>query len=250
MSLTVTDGLILRERKISENDRLITVLTSEHGVIRAFASGALKVTSKRLSATGHLSYSRLTLNFSRDTYKVRDALVNKVFFGLRESIEKYALSCYFCELCEYLAPQDEPAEDFLRLILNSLYLLSESKLPDNIIKSVFELKICQLCGYMPELGACCGCGEDTNSGYFDISAGALYCEKCKKNGEYLLEPLLAAMRHIIYSPDNKIFSFKLGEGNAERLSDIASRFTVTHTENEYKILNFYKSVAFTDTEMI
>ena len=39
-----TDGLIIREQNIGENDRLVWVLTRTHGVIKAFARGAKKLT--------------------------------------------------------------------------------------------------------------------------------------------------------------------------------------------------------------
>ena len=35
-----TDGLVIRESSVGENDRLITVLTREEGLIRAFARQA------------------------------------------------------------------------------------------------------------------------------------------------------------------------------------------------------------------
>lgn len=35
-----TDGLIIREQSIGESDRLVTVLTREQGILRAFVRGA------------------------------------------------------------------------------------------------------------------------------------------------------------------------------------------------------------------
>ena len=35
-----TDGLVIMERQVGESDRLITVLTREEGVLRAFARRA------------------------------------------------------------------------------------------------------------------------------------------------------------------------------------------------------------------
>ena len=39
-----TDGLIIREQNIGENDRLVWVLTRSNGVVKAFARGAKKLT--------------------------------------------------------------------------------------------------------------------------------------------------------------------------------------------------------------
>ena len=110
--LTVTDGIIIREQNIGEADRIVTVLTRELGVVRAFASGARRIKSKNLSSTGLLCYSRITLFRSKDTYRINDAEPLELFFDLRRDIEKISLAQYFCELALTLAPAEEEAGDF------------------------------------------------------------------------------------------------------------------------------------------
>ena len=44
------NGLILKEQNIGERDKLVTVLTANHGVLRAFVRGAKAVKSKKQSA--------------------------------------------------------------------------------------------------------------------------------------------------------------------------------------------------------
>ena len=39
-------GLVIREQSIGEADRLITVLTAQYGIVRAFSRGAKKTKSK------------------------------------------------------------------------------------------------------------------------------------------------------------------------------------------------------------
>ena len=54
-----TDGLIIREQSIGESDRLVTVLTREQGILRAFVRGAKAMKSRSASSTQLLCYSRL-----------------------------------------------------------------------------------------------------------------------------------------------------------------------------------------------
>ena len=56
-----TDGLVIMERQVGESDRLITVLTREEGVLRAFARKAKLRRSSKLSATQLLCYSRFLI---------------------------------------------------------------------------------------------------------------------------------------------------------------------------------------------
>lgn len=58
---TTTQGLIIREQALGESDRLVTVLTGDQGVLRAFARRAKNLKDSKNAGTGLLCYSRLTL---------------------------------------------------------------------------------------------------------------------------------------------------------------------------------------------
>ena len=60
-----TDGLVIKETATGENDRLVTVLTREYGLIRAFVRGAKKLKSSFQCSTQLLSYSRFSFYKSR-----------------------------------------------------------------------------------------------------------------------------------------------------------------------------------------
>ena len=67
-----TDGLIIKRGAVGENDRLVTVLTRDLGVIRAFVHGGNKVKGKTISATDVLCYSSFTVSRNRDTYTISE----------------------------------------------------------------------------------------------------------------------------------------------------------------------------------
>ena len=129
-----TDGLIIKEQNIGEQDKLVHVLTKSHGVIKAFVRGAKSLKSSKSASTSLLSYSRLTFYKSRDSYIIGDARIIKIFSKLRGDVKKTCLAQYFCELALTVCPQEQPAENFLSLMLNSLYLLSEDKRKAELVK--------------------------------------------------------------------------------------------------------------------
>ena len=100
-----TQGIIIREQVIGESDRLITALTQDEGVVRAFARRAKNLKDSKNSATGLLCYSRLNLYKGREKYIVNDAFPIEVFFGLRQDIVRLALAQYFCSLAAELVPE-------------------------------------------------------------------------------------------------------------------------------------------------
>lgn len=240
-----TNGLILKEQNIGETDKLVTVLTADLGVIKAFVRGAKSVKSKKQSATGLLCYSKLTLYDGRDAYIIDEAQAIEVFFGLRNDIEKLALGQYFAELAFELSPKETNANEYLRVVLNSLYFLSTSKYPDSQLKAITELRLLSLSGYMPNLVACDKCGEfETDTMFFNFEHGLLYCENCAGSEIALPIPLeiISAMRHIIFSELKVLYEFKLPQQSLDELSYITETYLKTKTDKPFKTLEFYNSL--------
>ena len=226
MQITTT-GIVLRERE-HDDDRILTILTADRGVITAYARGAKKLRGRLLSGTELLCCSRFVLFQYRDRYQVDSAETEQNFFGLRSDVEKLSLAVYLAQLCAQVAPAEEEAGEFLRLILNSLYLLEKDKRPQRLVKAVFELRLLAMAGYMPDLVGCkvCGCYE-AESMYFLPLTGDLMCGDCLGDAppdemvRLRLSPgVLAAMRHILYSEAGKVFNFTLSEEELRYLGDI------------------------------
>lgn len=243
-----TDGLVIREQRIKEGDKVITLLTRDKGVIRAFVNGANNIKSPKTTATGLITYSQFDIYLSsKGTYTIDDAHAKEVFMPLRQSIDKMALTQYFCELAEQLAPRDANAEDVLRLTLNSIYMLANDKRPPDLIKSVFELRIMSVSGYMPDLVSCCRCHcYESDKMYFLPESGLLICGNCANDSSekkvFTGKSLTNAMRHCVYSEFNKLFSFTMSDKAASALGNITENYCTAHIEKKLNTLDFYKQV--------
>ena len=241
-----TSGLVIKEQAVGESDRLITVLTAEYGLIRAFVRRAKNVKSNLVSSTQLLSYSDFVFYKTKNSYTVDSAHAKNVFFGLREDIDALSISFYLAELFGELAPENAEASELLSLLLNSLYLMSEKKRDVKLVKAVAELRGLSDAGYMPNLVACQNCGEyETDMMYFNPSSGTLTCQNCGDPSSGLLMSLSAitAMRYIVFSEKQKIFNFSLEKAPMEELSEAVERFALAQTGRHFKTLDFYKSLA-------
>ena len=171
----VTNALVLKVNGSGESDRIVTLLSSELGVIRAFANRAKKINGKMNAATQTFCYGEFSLYSGRDSYTVDGVTSKEVFFGLREDISKLALGQYFCSLAMDLIPEGEPAPDSLRVILNSLSFLEKGRRSPDFLKSVTELKLLALAGFAPELSACGICSDNpAGEVSFDVAGGKFY----------------------------------------------------------------------------
>ncbi|MCQ2448877.1 MAG: DNA repair protein RecO [Clostridia bacterium] len=241
-----TEALVIRESNIGEQDRLITLLTRDMGVIRAFAPGAKSIKSKKGAATGLLSYAAFTIEKKNDSYRIYEASAIRVFFGAGSDIVTLSLAQYFCELSSVLVPRDTDSEEFLRLVLNSLHFLTTEKRSPALMKAITEMRLAVLSGYSPNLVACDICGKfEDDLQYFYITDGKLVCSDCAANTVNALpvdRTLLSALRHIVYAPFKELYHFTIPDVAAEQLSRITEKYIVYQTEHHYATLDFYNTV--------
>ena len=249
----VTRGVVIRAKSVGD-DRLLTLLTEDYGVISASAKGANKPRSRLASSTELFCYSRFTLFRYRDYNTVDSADVDTSFFSLRKELAALSLASYLAELCSELAPQEEEAKEYLRLLLNTLYMLSNQKRSVWFLKPLFELRLLTMAGFMPDLTSCSMCGEfkAPEGVWFSAESGDFLCADCKKdvpieeqdiNSVHISAAVLAAMRHIIYSDFEKLFSFTLPETSLFELNQVSEKYLKYHLQRDYRSLDFFYSVA-------
>ncbi len=240
-----TEALVIKEMKIGESDRLVTLFSREYGIIKAFASGAVNIKSKKASATSLLTYASFTIKNKNGSLRIYEATPISVFFGAGSDIEVLSLSQYFCELANEFAISGTSNEEFLRLILNSLHFLTKEKRFPPLIKAITELRVAAISGYAPDLVACDGCGKfEDNVIFFNINGGNLRCKDCPKDSGYkpIDRTILSAMRHIVYSQFKNLYSFEIPEEKAKLLSEITGEYITVQTDHKFTTLDFYNSI--------
>ena len=240
-----TEGLVIKEMNVGESDRLVTLFTRDYGLIKAFASGAKNIKSKKNAATSLLTYSSFTILNKKGTMRIYEATSISHFFTMGSDVETLTLSQYFCELAGVFGESGNPNEELLRLILNSLHFITKEKRDKNLIKAITEFRIAAIWGYMPDLVACKNCAVfEDDIMYFDLQDGSLYCKNCKgeKRCVAIDRTLLSAMRHIAFSEFKKLYSFEIPVDRAKMLSNITSQYITLQTDQKFTALEFYNSL--------
>lgn len=231
---------------MGENDRSVTLLTKEYGLLRAYVPGAKSIKSKRSSASSLLTYSDFTISRKGEFYRITEATAISSFFTMGMDVEILALCQYFCELSAVLVQPFNPNPEFLRLILNSLHFLTkENKFPP-LIKAITEFRIAVISGYMPDLLACKKCAQfEADVMYFNLEDGSLLCSDCIENKENTVvvdRTLLSALRHIAFSQFGRLYSFSIPEKSAESLSKITEAYLTRQIDYRFDTLDFYNQI--------
>ena len=267
------EGIVLRHRDTGEADRLITLLTPDHGLVRAVARGARKTTSK---IGGHLDLLRhvsLTVSEGRTFRAVGQVEGIESYRGLRSDLGRTSRGIYMAELVERFSVEDAPNPSVFSLLASALGLLektaeaapaqdvilSEAKNPAqrkdpashspalDLLARWFEVRLLHLSGFLPRFNSCAECGRDLEQRdhVFSAERGGLLCPDCKTGGggEQLLPagvPAIKLLRHLARSDWPAI------EGLRVPPDDLAQAERILRTHLRYVIDHKINSAAFMD----
>lgn len=245
--LITTDGIVIRERSVGENDKFIEILTGDLGVVEVSVKGVKKITAKNSSSTQLFSYSKFCLLKKGNRYILNSSEPIRSFYELRLELERLSLASYFSEIIRFSVLSEEPSISVLRLFLNTLHYLSSGERSCAFLKSVFELRfLCEI-GLMPNLIGCksCSCYENDDM-YFLTGEGILLCSSCmhiETSSVYKVsKTVLYTLRYIALSDFEKLFSFRVGDNILKELNKITEDYLICQLNRSFKTLEFYKSI--------
>lgn len=245
MYLTI-QGIVLRVTDYSDRDALLTLLTRRYGKLTVKARGLRRKNSPLIAPCQLLAYGEFTLFEYRGQYTINEAQSLELFLPLRRELTKLSLGTYFAQVTEVLSQEDLPNPELQSLLLNCLYALSNTEIPEAQIKAAFELRAACLSGYTPDLFGCHMCGSQSPE-RFDLSQGRLECIECRdpESGGIRMPvtpATLEAMRYICLCDPKKLLAFRMGKENLQTLSALAEAYLTTQLERGFSTLDFYKSL--------
>ena len=133
-----TAGMILKQRDIGENDRILTVLSQDMGLIEVCARRSKSPKNPLTAATQVLCYSSFELYKGKASYYIADsAEIIRPFYDLRLDVVKVALASYFAELCAAVSPTVETSDEILRMLLNTMHLLETERYTIGHLRPIF-----------------------------------------------------------------------------------------------------------------
>jgi DNA repair protein RecO (recombination protein O) len=152
-------GINLKAIPIGENDRLVTILTREHGLIKAIFPGARKSNSSLGGRSALFMVNDLLVAKGRSIDKITQAETMISYRRLIGDLGKLAASQYLAEIVLAQALSDRPQEELYQLLLLHLGRLDALDREDNtasiahLCQGIFHLLA--LDGIAPQVYDCC-----------------------------------------------------------------------------------------------
>jgi DNA repair protein RecO (recombination protein O) len=194
-----TEAIILRRYEFGEADRILTLLTPEHGKLRAIAKGARKITSKM---SGHVElFCRIhgLLAQGGELYVLSQAEQLEPYLPLREDMRRLAHAHYIVELLDRFTEFEEASQPMFALLEAALHWLCADGVDLPLVARFFELRLLRLTGFEPSLFQCVVGEEDLSprDQYFSVVEGGVVCPE-HRAGHIVMPLSLTALKMLRY----------------------------------------------------
>ena len=107
--ITDTEGIVLRQVKISYNRKMILLFSRKYGKISAGTNIGEKGKSRSSLAIKPFTYGRYELFKSRDSYNINSAETIKSYYAIGEDVDKYMNGAYVLEFTERVLEEGVPS---------------------------------------------------------------------------------------------------------------------------------------------
>jgi DNA repair protein RecO (recombination protein O) len=178
------EAIVLRTRKLAEADRIITLLTRRHGVVRAVARGVRRTSSKFGSRLEPFTHVDLQLAVGRNLDTVTQAVTRDPFgAAISADYDRYTAASVMLETSEHLVAEErEPSvQQYLLLVGGLRAMTSGERRPGDVLDS-FLLRSLAVAGYAASFGDCARCTRPGPHPFFNVPAGGAVCGSCRPGG--------------------------------------------------------------------
>ena len=186
-----TAAIVLRQRRLGDADKILTLYSADYGKIEAVAKGVRKSKSRLAGHVEPLSHATFLLAHGKSLDIVTQAETTESFVTVRDDLDRMSRALYACELLDKFT---EPhAENFTlyRLLLDTLRRIATGADLDTPLR-FHEMSLLTQMGYAPELDECVGCRArlEPVTNYWSSAAGGAVCRNCRV-GESAGRPISA-----------------------------------------------------------
>ena len=156
-------GINLKSMPLGENDRLLTILTKEHGLLRVVAQGARKHKSSLSGRSALFVVNELLLAKGKSLDRIIQAETLVSHSGLSGNLAKLTAGQYLAELVLLQAMSEQPQEELFALLSEHLRRLErsphlgsdQSGVPLLAMLAQATFHFLALAGLAPQVQACC-----------------------------------------------------------------------------------------------
>lgn len=225
MPLYRDEAVVLRTHKLGEADRILTLLTKEHGQVRAVAKGVRKTSSKFGARLEPFMVADIQCYEGRTLDTVNQAeMLGSYGAEISADFEVFQAANVMVETAERLTSEGNARSQYV-LLVGALRSLAARDNPFELVRDAYLLRAIGLAGWAPGFAECVRCSAEGPHTALAIQLGGVVCDGCAVAGTPRVNPPSITLLGALLS----------GDWELARASDTASRsqaagFTAAYTQ--------------------
>lgn len=237
------EAVVLRTQQLGEADRIITLLTREHGRIRAVAKGVRRTKSRFGARLEPFMVVDVQCYEGRslDTVTQAESLATHGDTICRD-YTVYTAATVMVETAERLTEEHEPATQQYLLLVGALRSLGTQEHDPGLVLDAYLLRSLAVAGWAPSFHDCARCGARGPHGAFNVAAGGVVCPVCRPPGSAAPAPETLRLLAALLSGDWTVADGSEARSRREG-AGLVTAFLQWHLERGVRSMNHLERVA-------
>ena len=195
MKLVRTEAIVLHTVPARERDKLVVLLTPEHGKVKGFAYGARGIKSRFGASLEPLAKVRIGYaeREAEEAVRIESIELLRSLFPAQQDLLRSVAATYIAEMVDTFAPANDPAELIYRLLDKASDTLLAKESRPVLVVAYVEVWMLRLGGIFPSTRTCIECGGDIGRPLrFDVKSMGFVCDNCATRDAFIISNDAAA----------------------------------------------------------
>ena len=235
MPLYRDEGVVLRTQKLGEADRIVTMLTRQHGKVRAVAKGVRRTASKFGARLEPFMVADVQLYEGRSLDIVTQAeSLGSYGADITGDYASYTAASVMVETADKITSDNGSLQQYL-LLVGALRALARRQHAPTLTLDSYLLRALSVAGWAPTFMDCAVTGAPGPHSAFVVQLGGVVCDAEAPPGAPRLDTATLGLLAALLSGDWDVAE-AAGDGTRSQASGIVAAYTQFHLERSLRSL--------------
>lgn len=229
------EAVVLRTHKLGEADRIVTMLTRQHGKVRAVAKGVRRTASKFGARLEPFMVADVQLYEGRSLDIITQAeSIGSYGALITADYPSYTAASVMVETADKLTESEGSLQQYL-LLVGALRSLSRREHGASLTLDSYLLRALSMAGWAPSFQDCARCGAVGEHSALVVQLGGIVCDACAPPGSPRLDAATIALLSALLTGD-WAFAEAAPEKTQGQANGIVAAYTQFHLERGLRSL--------------
>lgn len=229
------EAVVLRTHKLGEADRIVTLLTRQHGKVRAVAKGVRRTASKFGARLEPFMVADVQLYEGRSLDIITQAESLGSYGALiTADYPSYTAASVMVETADKLTESEGSLQQYL-LLVGALRSLSRREHGAGLTLDSYLLRALSMAGWAPSFQDCARCGTLGEHSAMVVQLGGIVCDDCALPGSPRLDGATVALLSALLTGDWEHVG-STAERTQAQATGVVAAYTQFHLERGLRSL--------------